>query len=993
MMKASTKKLVAIAIAFALTLSLTSVGVLLGVNPVDAEAAQTTVTVSAEDTLTGIAELRLSKVLGEGEEEAASNPLEIYVDFNRVYRGPFATSIDLDTTRLKNGTDRVIKAVYKTTAGSVSATKAVTISNEGGDGVTDPVQVITPEMMAGFEWLNASTVTVSDNGEYATITNCNIADPGVLTVDFGTADALNTIEVGGKFYESNASGTVRRVRFRIPNSVSTEGDPMTEGNFDWAFTDYNGDTNEFDGIDLRGVAGAESNRAQICGNTAIDIMIMSDSGATVKIEYVTIASYSPVPMAVIAGAPKIDVAEKAIDKFTQVADVTFNVNTNGFALSAISGPYEADGVTSVEGDTAISASYYTLSEGNGENETATVSLNYLKTLSVGKKYFRIENVYGYALVCVEITDTTPVPVTAVEITNGISSASAGGIYNFNVNVTPADATSPAVVWSVSEPSVATIDAETGATKFLKAGTVTVTVTVIGKTVTGADDTAKTASFEVTVSESPIMPVITTPAYNSQAKNGLLFQVEKQVNDDTDVLEKMIVYVGEHKVYEDAYVPAFSIDTTKFANGLTKVRVEFDTTNTDENAVAETQVHIVNDEYKICYPSIQDIAAAPTDNAFSVAQIETDIDGNVLGVKLSQVGGDYAGFRAWTTPVQGVDFTKPENIEMSFSVRSFEGNNENSKIYTQIVVQNPNGIGRDVGVNGLLDIKEAGLYKITLKDIFERETEAGRLADYDLVSSLTSANFYYVILIENTATAVVDQFAINYIFDDSEVDYDTVIILPKTISVTGEAEKNYDIYTDTANVTFVIDSDGLDITISGSNITSDAYSFSGTTLTIFRSYLMAVGKGDHVFTVSSGVGEPVTVTIHVDDTTPSAPEVKGEGTATFNKDAPADVSFKVDLHGAYLTSVTGSDITTSDYTIDEDGNFTISKEFLMTCASGERTFKLTTDGGFVNVKVNVKASPAKQESGGCGGSAASGFGSALAAIVLLAGACAVAKRKQ
>ena len=984
MIKTGTKKLVSIAVAFLMALSLTSVGLWLNLSFAHADATE--ISVSAEETLSGTARLNVSKVVDGGEEEE-NDPLEIYVDFNRVYKGPFAEAIDLDTTRLKNGTNRVIKAVYKTKSGTFTATKTVAVSNDGGDDVTDPVQVITPQMMAGFEWLNSSTVTVSADGKYATITNCNIADPATLTVDFGTKESLNAIEIGAKFYESNEAGTVRRVRFRISSATLTDDTSLSEANFDWAITDYNGDTNEFGGIDLRTVAGGDGNRANIYGNANIDVMIMSDSGATVKAEYVTVASYSSVPLAVMATAPRIDVTEKAIDKFTQSEDVTFTVNANGNPLAKVTGPYNAEGAAIV-GDAAITAEGYVLTEGTGENETVTVKLDYLKTLSVGKKYFRVENDRAYAVFSIDISDTTPVPVTSIEVTNGVTSALAGDTFDFDVRIDPSDATAPAVVWSVSDPSLATIDAETGAVKFMKAGKVTVTVSVTGKTVTGAQDEAKTASFEVSVSENPIMPVIKTPAYNSIVKNGLLVQVEKQVNDDTDTLEKMIVYVGDIKVYEDVFVPAFSIDTTKFANGLTSIRVEFDTAKTTENAFAETQVHIVNDAYKICYPSIEEIATVPTDNQNSVAQIVRDIDGNVLGVQLSQVGGAYAGFRAWMTPVQGVDFTHPENIVMSFSVRSFEGVNENSKIYTQLVIQNPNGIGRDIGLNGLLDIKAAGSYTITLKEMFDREVAAERLPDYDLVSSLTSANFYYVILIENEATAVVDQFAVNFAFDDTAIDYTGVVTTPKIISVIGDAEKDYDVYTGTSNITFEIDSDGLDITITGNNISADAYGFSGNTLTIYRSYLNAIGKGDYDFEISSGIGDPVIVTVHVVDTTPAAPEVVGESTASFNKGTPADVTFRLDLKGTYLTSVTGSDITTSDYVIDEDGNFTIRKEFLMNCASGERTFTLTTDGGFVKVKVNVTAVAGKQDKvSGCGSAIGFDYYSAILALAVFIGASA------
>lgn len=985
MMKAGTKKLVTLAMALCMALSLMAVGVFGN----SSAKAENEITIASADTLSGSAALTLTRNSAHGEEE--KDPLEIYVDHNRVYRGPYADNIVLDTTRLKNGDSRILKAVYKTSEGTITASKTVAIANDGGDEVADPVQVITPQMMADFEWKNSSTVTVSDDGSYATITNCNIADPNTLTVDFGTADAPNTIEIGGKFHESNEAGTVRRVRFRISSSTAADGSEMTEANFDWAFTDYNGDLNEFDGINLREVAGAESNRAAICGNASLDVTIMSDGGATLKVEYVTVASYSPVSLAVVDGAPRVAAADTALDLFGRTDDVTFEVNANGNALTAVTGPYNAEGGYLT--DEAITDADYTLTDGIGEGERATIKLSYLKKLSVGKKYFRIENASGYAEVSIDLTDTTPIPVESVEITDKITAAMAGDIYNFTVAIDPVNATDPAIVWSVSDDTVAAVDQASGAVKFLKAGTVKITVTVTGKKVTGEEDEPKADSFDVTVTESSIVPVIVSPEYNAQVKNSLLVEVEKQVNDETDEIEAMLVYVGERKVYEGDYVPAFSIDTTKFANGLTDIRIEFDTAKSDENTVVQTQVHIANDEHLICYPTLAGLSAIPVDNADSVMAAERDMDGKLLGVRFTQTGGSYAGFRAWTTPVAGVDFTRAEDIVMSFSVRSFEGVDENSKIYTQIVVQNPNGIGRDIGINGLLDIKEAGRYSITLKEIFDREIAEERLPDYALLSSLTNAQIYYVILIEGKATAVVEQFALNYKFDDTDVDYSDVVTLPKSLAVLGESEKNFDLYTDTADVTFEIDSNGLDITIEGSNINLDAYSFSSTTLTIFRSYLLAIGAGDHVYTISSGVGTPVTVTIHVTDSTPAAPQVVGNATADFSKDHPADVSFTLDLHGATLTSVTGSDITAADYTIDANGKFTIHKEFLLTCANGERTFRLTTAGGFVNVKVNISAATGGKDKG-CGANVAS-ESYLLAALALILGAAAltIAKTKK
>ncbi|RYQ08129.1 internalin A, partial [Bifidobacterium pseudolongum subsp. globosum] len=90
------------------------------------------------------------------------------------------------------------------------------------------------------------------------------------------------------------------------------------------------------------------------------------------------------------------------------------------------------------------------------------------------------------------TVSVVVPVSSVSVSGGASSLQVGGSTRFTASVSPADATDRKVVWSSSDPAVATVDAS-GQVKALKAGTVTVTAKAGGKS----------ASVKVTV-KTPVI---------------------------------------------------------------------------------------------------------------------------------------------------------------------------------------------------------------------------------------------------------------------------------------------------------------------------------------------------------------------------------------------------------------------------------------------------------------------------------------------------------
>ena len=85
-------------------------------------------------------------------------------------------------------------------------------------------------------------------------------------------------------------------------------------------------------------------------------------------------------------------------------------------------------------------------------------------------------------------------MSSVSLSGGASSLEVGGSTRFTATVSPADATDRKIVWSSSDPSVATVDAN-GTVSAKGAGTVTITAKAGGKT----------ASVKVTV-KTPVVPV-------------------------------------------------------------------------------------------------------------------------------------------------------------------------------------------------------------------------------------------------------------------------------------------------------------------------------------------------------------------------------------------------------------------------------------------------------------------------------------------------------
>lgn len=75
---------------------------------------------------------------------------------------------------------------------------------------------------------------------------------------------------------------------------------------------------------------------------------------------------------------------------------------------------------------------------------------------------------------------------------------------------------------------------------------------------------------------------------------------------------------------------------------------------------------------------------------------------------------------------------------------------------------------------------------------------------------------------------------------------------------------------------------------------------------------------------------------------SAPEFAEEPDTTVYKDKAADLTWSIKLNGAAVAGVNAGDeaLTDKDYSTDEDGKLTITKEFLQNLTEGEQTFTIT-----------------------------------------------------
>ncbi len=157
----------------------------------------------------------------------------------------------------------------------------------------------------------------------------------------------------------------------------------------------------------------------------------------------------------------------------------------------------------------------------------------------------------------------------------------------------------------------------------------------------------------------------------------------------------------------------------------------------------------------------------------------------------------------------------------------------------------------------------------------------------------------------------------------------------TISpTTGAFDKNPIYQADvTAAITWNSASLVTDVTADGSSIGAGSYAISGNTLAIKKEYLATQPKGSLVLSIEFNTGEPATLTIAIDDSTPPNNAMLLPPFGTFDKNAPADMQFIIMWNDAHSVTelkagdlVSGTPIAAYYYSVTGD-ILTIKKEFL------------------------------------------------------------------
>lgn len=144
-----------------------------------------------------------------------------------------------------------------------------------------------------------------------------------------------------------------------------------------------------------------------------------------------------------------------------------------------------------------------------------------------------------------------------------------------------------------------------------------------------------------------------------------------------------------------------------------------------------------------------------------------------------------------------------------------------------------------------------------------------------------------------------------------------------------------------------DPDDVEMSVSDAEITglkyqdaavdASAYAISNSnhTITVKKEYLATLSNGDKAFKVLEGTTAYDVLVI----------EVSGNGSASFSKADPADITITVADAEITGLKIGGTNVNTDNYTIAEGKHeITIDDEYLGGLANGDKTFKVQLDGG-------------------------------------------------
>ena len=144
-----------------------------------------------------------------------------------------------------------------------------------------------------------------------------------------------------------------------------------------------------------------------------------------------------------------------------------------------------------------------------------------------------------------------------------------------------------------------------------------------------------------------------------------------------------------------------------------------------------------------------------------------------------------------------------------------------------------------------------------------------------------------------------------------------------------------------------DPDDVEMSVSDAEITglkyqdaavdASAYAISNSnhTITVKKEYLATLSNGDKSFKVLEGTTAYDVLVV----------EVSGNGSASFSKADPADIT--IDVADAEITGlkIGGTNVNTDNYTIAEGAHsITIDDTYLSGLANGDKTFKVQLDDG-------------------------------------------------
>ena len=177
-----------------------------------------------------------------------------------------------------------------------------------------------------------------------------------------------------------------------------------------------------------------------------------------------------------------------------------------------------------------------------------------------------------------------------------------------------------------------------------------------------------------------------------------------------------------------------------------------------------------------------------------------------------------------------------------------------------------------------------------------------------------------------------EFAI--ILDDSETTPTTVLW---DVVIGGAHEDEFD-RSDPDDVAMsVSDAEITGLKYQDAAVDASAYAISNSnhTITVKKEYLATLSNGDKAFKVLEGTTAYDVLVI----------EVSGNGSASFSKADPADITITVADAEITGLKIGGTNVNTDNYTIAEGKHeITIDDQYLGGLANGDKTFKVQLDGG-------------------------------------------------